>query len=394
LRPALLVLISAAGLGLAAVPAGAATQPPVLWGCTPNSVPNPCTGSLETTVLGSTVLQKRKVLRVETPPAAPEPKVDCFYVYPTISSSTKPTAPLSLNREVKSILAYQASRFQQNCRIFAPVYRQLTFAGFLTTDETQAQKNAAQAYGDVLAAWKQYLANDNHGRGVIFIGHSQGAGVLTRLLAQEIDPSPELRKQLVSALIIGGNLVVPKGQVVGGDFQNIPLCTSATETGCTIAYSLYGTRPKQSTLFGRIGAGPLRNGSGNTPDPATDEIACVNPAELSGDDGAFQTYTRSQAFPGLIGIGLQLLYFGLPPKASTPWIEPGEKYAGKCVTSNNAHVLYVRPANAATIVPIASPTPDWGLHLADMNLPMGNLIKLVQSEAGAYTAAHPETAPS
>jgi hypothetical protein len=28
------------------------------------------------------------------------------------------------------------------------------------------------AYADVLAAWRSYLANDNHGRGFVLVGHS------------------------------------------------------------------------------------------------------------------------------------------------------------------------------------------------------------------------------
>ena len=38
------------------------------------------------------------------------------------------------------------------------------------------------AYQDVRSAFFDYLAHDNDGRGIVFIGHSQGAGVLRRLL--------------------------------------------------------------------------------------------------------------------------------------------------------------------------------------------------------------------
>jgi hypothetical protein len=37
-----------------------------------------------------------------------------------------------------------------------------------------------------------------------------------------------------------------------------------------------------------------------------------------------------------------------------------------------------------------SPTPDWGLHLADANLPLGDLVELVGRQAAAYLKA---TAP-
>ena len=39
-------------------------------------------------------------------------------------------------------------------------------------------------YDDVVDAWNYYLAHENHGRGVVLVGHSQGSGVLTGLIAR------------------------------------------------------------------------------------------------------------------------------------------------------------------------------------------------------------------
>ncbi len=368
----------------ATAPASAAPAP-TLWGCHPNQTPNPCFGSLDTTVLASTSLQLRRVARVEHPQNAAAPKVDCFYVYPTVTSTLRVNAKRSLTHEVASILKFQAARFSQECRVFAPVYRQVTLPGIVATasDKTHAASNLA--YGDVLAAWREYLANDNHGRGVVFVSHSQGTQMLIRLLSEEIDPNPAARAKLVSAVLLGGNLAVAKGERAGGDFQAIPTCASGDETGCAIAYSAFAKQPGQSSLFGRVN-GSLRRSFGLPTDPEKVEVACVNPADLSGDNGRFETYTRSETFPGLIGASLNLLYLGLPPKASTPWVRPGERYRGACVHSNGAHVLMVKAANPFTIVPLASPTPEWGLHLADMNLPLGNLLRVVHRQIDAYSA--------
>src|SRR5258708_32929511 len=91
----------------------------------------------------------------------------------------------------------------------------------------------AMGYNDVLASWNYYLAHDNQGRGVVLIGHSQDSLVLTQLIKSEIDGKP-VQSRLVSALLLGTNLPVPKGKDVGGAFQHIPLCRSATQTGCVI----------------------------------------------------------------------------------------------------------------------------------------------------------------
>ena len=37
----------------------------------------------------------------------------------------------------------------------------------------------------------------------------------------------------------------------------------------------------------------------------------------------------------------------------------------------------------------ATPDSDWGPHVDDLNLTMGNLVELVRSEAGVYLSEHP-----
>lgn len=333
--------------------------------------------------------------RVETPAVDASRPVDCFYVYPTVVSLPRTNAPQYVTSEVKAILEYQASRFSQVCKVFAPVYRQATLFGIVgpvaggegKATSSEPSPTFALAYADVKRAWNEYLATRNNGRGVVLIGHSQGSGMLIRLLREEIDPSPEQRAKVVAAIVPGGNLTVKQGQRTGGDLTHIPTCATAAETGCAMAWSLYGSAPTKSALFGSIKSS-LRRSTG-LPTPTDAEVVCTNPAELSGDGGRLETYTRREAFPGLIGIALRTMYFGLPPQASTPWIAPGERYKASCRRVRNGHVLMVRPANAATILPIESPWPDWGLHLADVNLPLGNLVRLVREKSAAYAAAHP-----
>ena len=101
----------------------------------------------------------------------------------------------------------------------------------------------AKAYAGVLAAWEEFLAKDDKGKGVVLIGHSQGSLMLIQLIKEQIDPNPAERKLLVSAVLLGGNVLVHKGELTGGDFQNVPACTEATETGCVIAYSSFLKEP-------------------------------------------------------------------------------------------------------------------------------------------------------
>lgn len=375
-----------------AMPAMAA-DPATLWACRPAVTPNPCDDSLTTTYLASTTLQPRKVARVETPPKDERRPVDCFYVYPTVVSSPRPNAPLALTREVRTILQYQAARFSQVCNVYAPVYRQTTLLGLIEPalgkpKPGEISPRLELAYRDVERAWEDYLAHDNHGRGVVLIGHSQGSGHVIKLIQDHIDGDPALRSRLVSAILPGGNLSVLRGERAGGDFDHVPLCASAAETGCAMAWSSFAYSPPADTYFGTTES-QLRDAGGLPAKPGT-EVACTNPAELSGDGGRFETFVRRETFPGLIGIGLWAMYYGLPPKAGTPWISPGERYRGSCRhLRGDTHVLLVRAASPTTILPMQAPWPEWGLHLADINLPLGNLIRIVRRQIATYAAAHP-----
>ena len=54
---------------------------------------------------------------------------------------------------MRSIARFQAARYAGTCRVFAPVYRQVTLAGL----STAAPADRERAYRDVRAAWRDYL---------------------------------------------------------------------------------------------------------------------------------------------------------------------------------------------------------------------------------------------
>ena len=87
----------------------------------------------------------------------------------------------------------QASRFSQVCNVWAPMYRQATGRAHQGRQDIKPRV-IDTAYDSLLAAWKDYLAHDNHGRPIVFIGHSQGAAMLIKLL-EPGRPLPGLRKR-------------------------------------------------------------------------------------------------------------------------------------------------------------------------------------------------------
>ena len=352
-------------LVVGALPSAAGATPSnTVWLCRPGLVPDPCTPSLTTTE----VSPSGQPLEVERTRASEHPKIDCFYVYPTVSDQTTPNADLHIDPVEQSIALYQAARYSQHCRVFAPMYRQLTLT---TIGGRGSGASAAIAYGDVRDAWLDYLDHFNDGRGVVLIGHSQGAFVLRQLITKEIDPKPAVRNLLVSALLLGGNVTVKQGQDRGGDFQHIPACRSKTQVGCVVAFSTFGETPPANAIFGRTSAPGL-------------EVLCTNPAALGGGSGRVDAILPTAPFaPGsTIAAVIRLLGLTLPT-VSTPWIEAPDSYTAQC-SSGAVRALVITPRSGAqTIHP--SPDATWGLHLVDANIALGNLVDLVHSEARAFT---------
>jgi hypothetical protein len=365
----------ATALGPTATAAPAPTQEPssTVWVCRPGMPNNPCESDLTTTVVRADGTQ-----RVARAKPAKRPPVDCFYVYPSVSAQSTTNANLNLDPEVIGAAQFQASRFSQHCRVYAPVYPQLTVVA-INTVGVESEMARAMAYDGVLSAWRDYLEHDNKGRGVVFIGHSQGAGMLTQLLSSEIDPNPKLRRRLVSAILLGGNVTVAAGRDSGGDFQNIRACRRRDQTGCVVAYSTFNQAPPPNTLFGRVGGG----GSARTGEGTGLEVLCVHPAALGGGSAELETYRPTSVLPGPIGA-----VSGPAPAAPTPWVRYPGLYSAKCETANGATWLQITDAGgpADPRPRFQSPVlgPQWGLHLADLNVALGNLVDLVRSQAAAH----------
>jgi hypothetical protein len=309
--------------------------------------------------------------------------IDCFYVYPTVSDQLGPNADLSISPEVRSIALYQAARYAQVCRVFAPVYRQMTVPSLTNGSITAAV--ARKAYGDVVAAWKEYLAKYNHGRGVVLIGHSQGAGHLQQLIRTRVDGKP-IARRLVSAILLGGNVTVRKGRDTGGIFKRIRACRSDTQLGCVVAFSTFNATPPADTQFGRSGSrfGKLFH----QPSGPRYEVLCTNPADLARNRGvALRSIVPEQPYaPGtLIAAGISILGFAVPA-ASTTFVEGHGLFTGRCAHAGGANVLRVQSTNGTPPL-TPSPDPTWGLHLLDANVAQGDLVTLVAAQAARYARA-------
>ena len=165
---------------LTAAPAGG--PPPtvdpasIVWLCRPGLADNPCTLDLATTVAeadGSVHLESPSPAAVSGSPSA-DPPIDCFYVYPTVSIQMTPNSNLTIDPEEIRAAKAQAARFSPVCRVYAPMYPSLTQTAVNNIPGITSEQ-AQTAYKGVANAFHVYMDQYNHGRGIVFIGHSQGA---------------------------------------------------------------------------------------------------------------------------------------------------------------------------------------------------------------------------
>jgi Protein of unknown function (DUF3089) len=339
-----------------------------VWLCRPGAAKNPCAVGLTATSVKATGARS-------TQPATDSTDLpfDCFYIYPTVSTEPGLNADLKVQPAEVDVAVEQAARFSQVCRVWAPMYRQVTTAGL--EQLTSLIGGEQTAYASVLSAWQDYLAHDNDGRPVVFIGHSQGASMLIDLLREQIDNDAALRSRTVSAIIVGGNVQVPNGQTVGGSFQHLPLCTAAAETGCVIAYSTFDKTPPADSLFGRPGTGVSLLSDQTT--STGQQVACVNPANLSsaGTTAGVSPYFATAADGG----------------RTAAWTTYPGLYSVRCRSQGGATWLQIKDVGSShDRRPRVSDTLGaiWGLHLYDVNIALGNLVEDVRQQEQAYAASH------
>jgi hypothetical protein len=348
---------------------------PSHWVCRPDLDDDICDGDLD-----ATVVAEDGTLTVEPFERAEDPAIDCFYVYPTISRDETTFADWDLSPEEEGyVTLQQAARLQGECRLFAPGYRQITLTGLGARIGGGEADEEGDPFADVLDAFKTYMADDNDGRGFVLIGHSQGSSMLNQLIQAEIDPNEDVRSLLVGAYLAGSSVAVPEGELVGGDFDEVPLCTEAGEVGCVTTWATFrSTAPPPANSF----FGAPREGEG--------VAGCVNPA-APGSSSELDAYFPANAGASILdalGAGAEGPGWVEGAEIDTPFVRVSDLVTGECTEQGNFTYLSVDITGAgdgprADDVP-GDLSPEWGLHLVDVNLVMGDVVANVAAQAAAY----------
>lgn len=333
-----------------------------LWLCHPDEEATVCGGYLD-------------AVAVTADGASPEPfepavdaAVDCFYAYPTVSQAPGDNAPREVEPAVVATVRAQAALFGEVCDLHVPVYRQVTLAALRTGRYLDP---AAQqvAYDDVRDAWRRWVAEADPDRGVVLIGHSQGAMVLARLLSQEVLAEPDVRDRVVSAVLVCGGLTTAEGSDVVDRAGGLPACREVAQTGCVVAYSTFADVPPDDALFGRTVVGR--------------RVVCTDPTRLSGGDDRLDPYVPTDRLAPDGGLTRAL---PAPDGAAAFVTYPGAATA-ECRSEGGADWLQVTPVPGAPLPEIdVELPPSWGLHAVDVSVALGDLVELVRRQAQAWRA--------
>lgn len=341
------------------------------WLCHPDmSEGNACDVSL-----AATVIAEDGTTTIEDTYAADAPAFDCFYIYPTVSLDKTWNSDLIAGVEELNVIENQFARYGSVCATYAPMYRQRTLLDLQTlmlTGVTNADLD--MRWADVVDSWNHYLAHNNDGRPVLLIGHSQGADMVLQLLKAEIIGKP-VQDRIVGVHAIGYTAHTDADGTLGG----MKVCSAPGEAGCLVNYESFRAvaEPPATSRFAIASEDGL---------PAI----CNSPPALRSEGGtALDAYLPSKSFR----TGTATDYGA---EVSTPFVKLPGLLSAECRQNATHHWLAVtvnagdgpRADNVPGDVMFnGSVVADWGLHLIDMNIAMGDLVAIASLQAEAWQAA-------
>ncbi|MFN3911205.1 DUF3089 domain-containing protein [Hyphomonas sp.] len=325
--------------------------------------------------LTATVLHEDGTTEIEQTLPAEAAAFDCFYIYPTVSFDKTWNSDLLTGPEELNVAENQLARYGSVCNLYAPIYRQRTLLELQTLLVTGVSNaNIEMRWADVVDSWTHYLEHNNKGRPVLLIGHSQGADMVLQLLKAEIIGKP------VQARIIGAHAIGFTAHAdADGTFGGMPVCAAPGEAGCLVNYESFRAtaEPPAASRFG------LKAADGRA------AICTSPPALVEAGATALDAYMPRQSLGATAPTD-----YGVP--VDTPFVKLPGLVSGVCQTNATHDWL------AVTVTPGDGPRADdirgdvvfngqvvaeWGLHLVDMNLAMGNLVALAALQAETWQDA-------
>ena len=218
-------------------------------------------------------------------PVAGVASFDCFYVYPTVSNEPGDNADLAVQpaetapRRPRRRSSRGCATSGRRCTGRRPRSALQSGDGRSPSRYRHRLRQPARRM-EGLPRPRQPRPADRLHRALAGCRHADP------VVATRSTPRRRLRKQMVSAIILGGNVQVPVGRTSAGASGTSRRARRATQTGCVIAYSTFAV-----AAAGRLAlrpAGPGREPAVAADDQTGQQVACVNPVTFSSQSGGLQ----------------------------------------------------------------------------------------------------------
>ncbi len=291
--------------------------------------------------------------------------VPVFFIHPTTYFGTAhwnapiddPPAAFIRGNVLKAL----ASAFNGAGPVHAPKYRQAAFGAFLAANR-DSFRALDLAYRDVAAAFGVFLERIGPKTPFIIAGHSQGALLGLRLMAERL-ADPALRSRLVAAWLVGWPIGIREDLGAIG----IPPCRKETDTGCVLSWQSFGAGGDPKMVMEAMRTVPGRSGRSR----AGDRMLCVNPVT-----GRMDT----KRVPRTAHKGAILI----PPRPDAPLSAPiPNLVAAHC---GEAGVLWLDPPPAGDFAQFRMPGLNY--HVWDIPLFWMDVRADVARRISAWRAAH------
>ena len=200
--------------------------------------------------------------------------------------------------------------------------------------------------------------------------------MLEQLIAKVIDRKPALRQRMLSAILLGGNVLVKDGKQRRRDVQAHPgVSLDDASLDCVIAYSTFDQAPPNPSLFGRTTV-PRRSGAVHQPGGARGRRRRISIRSCPSAPFA----PGSMIAHGIAGLGLT------QPTPSTVWWSQPDAYRAQCESIARGERARDQPAGRGAGGD-TEPEPRVGAAPARLAVGLGNLINVVKREAAAFARA-------
>lgn len=175
---------------------------------------------------------------------------DVFLLCPTVDYGKNGNMNMALDDSVAryrfcGALNQERGIYDQSANLYAPYYRQATFAAYQANSATAAAA-LHLAYKDVKAAFKHYLSVSDKRRPLVLAGFSQGSDMLLRLM-KDCFRKKSLQRRLVAAYAIGW-------RITDEDLRQYPFLKMAQgefDTGVIVSFNSEAPGMKASVMVSK-----------------------------------------------------------------------------------------------------------------------------------------------